>query len=114
MTVPLLLDEHIEHEVYHRLTRDGHDVTHVHFHETLRRGDEDEVLADHSLEYGCLIVTYDDDFVQYYDQSEYWGVLFFADDSWSPQQVGDTTQQILDLYDESTLQQMNVVGQEWL
>jgi predicted nuclease of predicted toxin-antitoxin system len=114
MSVPLLLDEHVEHEVYHRLQKYGYEVEHIHFHDTLQKGDEDHTLADYSLANGVLVVTYDDDFQRKYDHSEYWGVLLLSDDDWSAVQVADTIHQILDLYDEPALQQMNVVGREWL
>lgn len=114
MSVPILLDEHVEHEVYHRLQKYGHEVEHIHFHDTLQKGDEDSALADYSLTNDVLIVTYDDDFERKYDHSEYWGVLFFSDDDWPATEVADTVHRILELYDETTLRQMNVVGREWL
>jgi predicted nuclease of predicted toxin-antitoxin system len=114
MTVALLLDEHIEHEVYHRLQGYGYRVEHVHFHSDLHRGDSDTTLAEYSLEHERVLVTYDDDFEANHDESDYYGVLFFSDDEWSASEVTETVHSILDLYDESSLQQLNVVGREWL
>lgn len=113
-SVSLLLDEHIEHETYHRLQSYGHDVEHVHFHDTLQKGDADRKLADYSLKNDVLLVTYDDDFEVQYDESEYWGVLFFSDDDWSSGEVADTVHEILEQYDAESLQQLNLVGREWL
>lgn len=57
-----LLDENLEHEVYHRLRNRGHDVRHVGLSDELRKGDSDEALATFSLESRFVIGTYDDDF----------------------------------------------------
>jgi predicted nuclease of predicted toxin-antitoxin system len=114
MSVPLLLDEHVEHEVYYRLESDGYQVEHVALHDTLERGDSDRTLAEYSLEHGALIITYDDDFAQHHDESDYWGVLFFSDDDWSANEVAETVHRIVELYDESTLKGINLVGREWL
>jgi predicted nuclease of predicted toxin-antitoxin system len=114
MSVLLLLDENIEHEAMHRLRKYGHDVEHINFHETLQPSDEDETLAHYSLENEALIVTYDDDFATAFTESAYWGVLLLSDDSWSATQVADVVHRILNLYDESSLSQLNLVGREWL
>jgi len=57
-----LLDENIEHEVYHRLESDGHDVLHVEISDELHEGDTDESLAAVSRSGDWIIITYDDDF----------------------------------------------------
>lgn len=114
MTASLLLDEHVEHEVCHRLRDYGHDVEHIKFHDSLEQGDADDTLADYSLANDIPIVTYDDDFEVHHDESDYWGVLFFSDDSWSASDVADTVHEILRLYDSGSLRGMNVVGREWL
>lgn len=114
MSVPLLLDENIEHEVYHRLERDGYEVAHVDFHSEFQKGADDETLAAYSLAHDVCIVTYDDDFETHYDESQYWGVLFLSDNDWAATTVAETLTRILELYDESSLQGMNVVGREWL
>lgn len=113
-SVSLLLDENIEHEAMYRLRKYGHDVEHVTFHETLRPGDTDARLVRYSLETDSLIVTYDDDFVTSFDESDYWGVLLLSDDEWTATEVADTVNRILELYDASSLAQLNVVGREWL
>lgn len=114
MSIPVLLDEHVEPEVYRKLQTYGHDVEHVLSHDTLRRGDDDQTLAAYSLANEVLIVTYDDDFHTSLDETAYWGVLVFSDNEWSATDVADTIHQILQLYDEATLSQLNVVGREWL
>jgi predicted nuclease of predicted toxin-antitoxin system len=62
MAYRLVLDENVEHDVYHRLTNYGHDVTHVDFVSTLGKGVDDRSIADYSRETNRVIVTYDDDF----------------------------------------------------
>lgn len=114
MEPPILLDEHVEHEVLYKLRHYGHTVEHIDLHNQLQKGDEDHVLAQYSRSHHALIVTYDDDFQTDYDESDYWGVLFFTDDDWTATQVADVVHEILELYPPSALQQMNVVGREWL
>jgi len=114
MSVPLLLDENLEHEVYHRLRSYGYDVVHVDYHDELAKGDSDHRLVRFSREHDRLIVTYDDDFESQYDADDYWGVLFFTDNDWSATAVADTVHRILDLYPPADLRGMNVVGREWL
>lgn len=114
MAVPLLLDEMVEHRVYDRLQTYDHEVDHVHFHDTLSDGDSDDRLAEYSRKHSVLIVTYDDDFETNFDESEYWGVLLVSDDDWSATEVADTVHTILELYDSATLQQLNLVGRDWL
>ena len=110
----ILLDENLEHEILHRLRNYGYEAEHIDLHENLQKGDEDETLAQYSLENDVLIVTYDDDFEAHYDESDYWGVLLLTDNDWSATDVADTVHQILNLYPPQALQQMNVVGREWL
>mgnify|MGYP000365471695 CR=1 FL=1 len=114
MSTPVLLDENLGHEVCYRLRNDSHDVEHVDFHDQLQKGDDDDSIAQYSLRNDVLIVTYDDDFEEYYDESDYWGVLFFTDNDWSAADVADTVHRILTLYPPSELQGMDVVGREWL
>lgn len=111
---PVLLDENVEHEVLHRLRNYGHTVEHIDFHDQLQKGAEDHVLAQYSRSNQALIVTYDDDFETDHDESDYWGVLFLVDGDWTAVQVADVIHRILELYPATALQQMNVVGREWL
>jgi predicted nuclease of predicted toxin-antitoxin system len=110
----LLLDQNIEPEVRHRLENYGHTAEHVLTHDTLQRGDSDWKLAAYSLEHEVVILTYDSDFGEAFDESDYWGVLAISDDSWSAKQVADVVHTILDFYDEQSLRQFNPVGREWL
>jgi hypothetical protein len=41
-------------------------------------------------------------------------VLFLVDSDWTAIQVADVVHRILELYPPAELQQMNVVGREWL
>lgn len=114
MVPPVLLDENLEHEVLHRLRKFGHEAEHIDFHVDLQKGDEDETIAQYSLENSVLIVTYDDDFEDHYDESDYWGVLLLTDNDWSATDIADTVHRILELYPPPALRQMNVIGREWL
>jgi len=49
MMYRLVLDENVEHEVYHRLANYGHDVTHVDFVSELGKGVDDQSIADYPL-----------------------------------------------------------------
>lgn len=114
MSVPLLLDENLEHEVLHRLRDYGHEVVHVDSSAGLGKGANDGNLARFSLENDVLIVTYDADFETHYGESDYWGVLLLTDNRWSATDVADTVHRIVELYPPTDLRGMNVVGREWL
>jgi len=114
MGPPVLLDENLEHEVLYRLRHYGHTVDHIDLHTQLQKDDDDDRLAEYSRSNQALIVTYDDDFETEYDESDYWGVLLLSDNDWTATQVADVVHEILELYPPSELQQMNVVGREWL
>ncbi|MFB6311166.1 MAG: DUF5615 family PIN-like protein [Salinirussus sp.] len=114
MGPPVLLDENIEHEVLYRLRNYGHTVDHIDLHDELLKGVDDQTLVRYYRANDALIVTYDDDFETYYDESDYWGVLFFSDGDWTATQVADVVHEILERYPPSALQRMNVVGREWL
>ncbi|WP_435193845.1 DUF5615 family PIN-like protein [Natronomonas sp. EA1] len=57
-----LLEEIIEHEVYHRLVDAGHDVVHVEVGGAPEKGSTDAELAVFSRAERRVIATYDDDF----------------------------------------------------
>lgn len=114
MSLRLLLDENIEHEVYHRLRDSGDAVEHVDYHEKLEKGAEDSVLTRYSLDNEALIVTYDDDFEDHHEESDYWGVLFLTDGSWSATEVATPVDRVVELYPSAQLRGMNVVGRQWL
>lgn len=113
MALRLLLDEHVEHEVKHRLENLGHDVEHVDLHTTLRKGDTDRDLAAYSRSEERIIVTYDDDFLDFAD-SEFEAVLLFEDASMSARNVADVVHTISDHYPQSELDGLQKVGREWL
>lgn len=48
MAVSFLLDENIEHEVLHRLTKRDYTAEHVEFHPELRKGTDDTPIAEFS------------------------------------------------------------------
>lgn len=114
MTYRLLLDEHIEHEVFHRLGNYDHDVEHVEFASSLGKEATDGEIARYSLEVDRLILTYDDDFVTKFDEDAYRGVFFFEDEQMSYQQVADITHAVSHVYPQDQVSGLEKVGREWL
>jgi len=102
MGLRLLLDEHVEHEVMHRLENRRHDVEHIDLHETLNKGDTDQDLVQYSRSDSRLIVTYDDDFLGFPEQ-EYHCVLFFGDESMSAKNVADVVHTVSEQIPEDEL-----------
>ena len=93
-----LLDENLEHEVFHRLRNGGHEVRHVDLSEELSKGDSDGDLAAFSRESQFVIVTYDDDFR----------------DDLSAKTVAGVLDEISTYYDGSDLRGFLTIGRSWL
>lgn len=98
MVYRLLLDENVEHEVYHRLENYGHDVEHVDFISELGKGTDDYPIAEYSHDTGRQIVTYDDDFVLEVDETQYEGTLYVTDSTLSVKDVADITHAVSQQY----------------
>lgn len=109
----LLLDENVEHEVYHRLRNYGHDVAHVDLSDGVSKGDRDTDLAAFSLAETRVVVTYDDDFFEF-DPATYHGVLFFEDERLSAGEVADIVHRISKYYDTADLTGLQKAGRELL
>lgn len=109
-----LLDENLEHEVRHRLSKLGYEVTHVELEPTLGKGTTDTSIAEVSLERGWIIVTYDPDFVTDHSESEYFGAVYFEDDDLSAKEVADVLHTMASAYPESEFGQLQFGGREWL
>jgi predicted nuclease of predicted toxin-antitoxin system len=109
-----LLDENLEHEIYHRLENDDHDVIHVEVSEGLSKGDSDTDLGKRSLQDERVVVTYDDDFLTELSEADYYAVLYFADQSLSAREVADILEEISTHYDEEQLRGVRTVGRSWL
>ena len=109
-----LLDENLEHEVYHRLENFGHDLLHVEVSDGLRKGDSDETLAERSREEGWIIVTYDDDFWTEFPESTYGALLYFPDQSLSARQVAEVLHEVSTYYDRGELVGSQKIGRSWL
>ncbi|PSQ30067.1 hypothetical protein BRD09_05660 [Halobacteriales archaeon SW_10_68_16] len=114
MSLSLLLDENIEHEVLHRLRERGYDVEHVDTHPSLDKGVSDDALARHSLEAGRIIVSYDPDWVTDFSEDEYHCVLLFEDQSLSSRQVVQIVYTMSETYPESAFRGLQKVGRSWL
>jgi len=91
MVYRLILDENVEHEVFHRLENYGHDVEHVDLVSELGKGTDDYPIAQYSRDTDRVIVIYDDDFVLEVDETDYRAVLYIHDARVSVKQVADVT-----------------------
>lgn len=114
MSYRLLLDENVEHEVFHRLESKYHDIEHVDFVPTLEKGTSDEMLAQYSVENDRTIVTYDDDFIGTLSDSEYRAVIFFEDDTMSAREVAEILHVMSTVYPHDAVHGLQKAGKEWL
>lgn len=111
MTV--LVDEHIEHEGYHRLRGTNHEVRHVDLSDQLRKGATDAELVNFSRESRCILVTYDDAFRDYVSESALYGVLYLPDQTLSAKHIADVLQDISTYFDQRTLRGFTTVVSSW-
>lgn len=109
-----LLDENMEHEVYHRLESDGHDILHVEISDELATGDTDESLAAVSQSGDWIIVTYDDDFRDDFDETDYRAVLYFVDQTLSAKTIAEVLETISTYYEQDELRRFLTVGRSWM
>jgi len=109
----VLLDENLEHEVYHRLRHDGHDVVHVDIDDELHKGDSDTDLGAFSRRDRRVLLTYDDDFRDL-DPSAYHAVLFVEQQTLSAREVADIINEISKYYETEDLGGFQTVGRSWL
>jgi len=109
-----LLDENLEHEVFHRLRNDGHEVRHVDLSDDLQKGDSDDALAEFSRDHEFLIVTYDDDFRDEFSADEYHAVLYLPDQTLLAREIADALHEISTYYRSDDLQGFVTVGKSWL
>jgi predicted nuclease of predicted toxin-antitoxin system len=114
MAYRLILDENVEHEVFHRLENYGHDVEHVDFVPELGKGTSDRPIARYSLDTDRVIVTYDDDFVLKIDEDDYRAVRSVGDETLSTKQVADVVHAVTTAYPQEELDGLEYVGDEWL
>jgi predicted nuclease of predicted toxin-antitoxin system len=114
MPYQLVLDENVEHDVYHRLENYGHDVEHVDFVPDLGKGANDDPIAQYSLKTDRVILTYDDHFVLDIDQDEYRAVVYMGDATLSAKQVADIVHAVSQLYPQEELDGVEHVGDAWL
>lgn len=114
MVYRLLLDENVEHEVYHRLENYGHDVEHVDFISELGKGTEDHPIARYSQDTDRTIITYDDDFVLEVDETEYNGALYINDATLPVKQVADMIHAVSQHYPQSEIEGIEYISDEWL
>lgn len=109
-----LLDENLEHEIFHRLQNHDHEVIHVDLSDELSKGDADDDLVRFSSEREFVIVTYDDDFRDDFSEDEYHAALFLPDQTLSAKRIADALHDISTYYQHSDLQGFMTVGKSWL
>jgi len=114
MTYRLLLDEHIEQEVFERLDNRGHDVVRVTGVPELGQGATDEALAAYSKETDRTIVTYDDDFIETVSQAGYRATLYFENDSLPAHDVATIIDRMSEVYPHDEVTGLQKTGKEWL
>ncbi|WP_436906568.1 DUF5615 family PIN-like protein [Halosimplex marinum] len=109
-----LLDENLEHEVVHRLRNRDHEVVHVDLSGELSKGDPDSDLAAFSREREFVIVTYDDDFRDDFEDDDYHAVLYLPDQTHSAKRIAGALDEIASYYGEGDLRGFLTVGESWL
>lgn len=109
-----LLDENLEHEIFHRLQSYEHDVVHVDRSAELNKGDSDSTLATFSREQNFVIVTYDDDFRDEFSDDDYHAVLYLPDQTLSARTIADALHEISTYYQQSDLKGFVTIGKNWL
>jgi len=114
VTYRLLLDENVEHEVFHRLVNLGHDVEHVDFVTDFGKGATDEALATHSRDTDRAIVTYDDDFIERIPPEAYRATIYFENDTMSAREVADIVHSMSEVYPFDEVVGLQKAGREWL
>jgi predicted nuclease of predicted toxin-antitoxin system len=110
----LLLDEHLEQETYDRLEDAGHDVEHVDCVPSLGKGSSDVALARYGESSDRIIVTYDDDFVDLVSNEGSPAVLFFEDDTLSPESIAAVITAMSAVYPHDEVHGLQKTGREWL
>lgn len=110
----LLIDENVEHEVYHRLDNFGHDVEHVEFVDELGKGAPDRELAAYSTRTDRTIVTYDEDFIEGTPPSQYRAAIFFEDEEMSAKEAADIVHAMSEAYPHEKVGGLEKAGREWL
>jgi predicted nuclease of predicted toxin-antitoxin system len=114
MSLPLLLDEMVEHEVMHRLENFGHDVEHVTVHNNICRGDSDRTLAEYSLEAERIVVTYDSDWVENLSDDQFHCAIVIGNERLSAKEVSQIVHNMCRTYPESQFRGLQKAGQNWL
>jgi predicted nuclease of predicted toxin-antitoxin system len=114
MSLSLLLDEMVEHEVMHRLETFGHNVEHVDFHNKLGKGDSDRTLAEYSLDAERIVVTYDPDWVETLSENEFHCVILLENEWLSAGEVAQIVHNISETYPESEFRGLQKAGKNWL
>lgn len=110
----LVLDENVEHEVFHRLENYGHDVEHADFVSELGKGAGDLTIAAYSLATDRMILTYDDDFVLDISEDDYLAALYVSDATLSPRDVADIVHEMSRYYVMEEINGVEHVNPVWL
>lgn len=108
-----LLDENLEHEVYHRLVDAGHDVVHVEVGSAPEKGATDAELAAFSRTERRVIATYDDDF-RSLPADSYHAVLYLPDQTLSARTIATALDTVSEYYSTTELGGFMTLGKSWL
>ena len=113
MPYRLVLEENVEHEVYHRENY-GHDVEHVDFVPEVGKGDNGDPITQCSVNTDRAVVTCDGDFILDTDRDEYRAVPYIGDTTLSAKRVTDTVHAVSQLYPQEELDGVEHAGDAWL
>jgi predicted nuclease of predicted toxin-antitoxin system len=102
MAARFLVDENVERQVCDRLNAYGHTTEYVPDVSALGIGSSDGEIASYSNAYGCIILTFDDDFVLNHEQSAYHAVVLYEDATISARETADIAQAIVAAYPNSS------------
>lgn len=83
-------------------------------HDELNKGASDNRLARYSLESGCIILSYDPDWITEFSEEEYHCVLAFEDQSLTARQVARIIHSMWEAYPESEFRGLQKAGRNWL
>jgi predicted nuclease of predicted toxin-antitoxin system len=114
MAARFLLDENVERQVCDRLDAYGHTTEYVPDIPALGIGTSDAEIAAYSNAHGCIILTFDDDFVLDHEQSAFHAVVLYEDATISARETADIAQAIVQAYPNSSEIGIEYGTHDWL
>lgn len=115
MSLRVLADENVDHQVVYRLAHYGHDIEHVDFVSALGKGSSDETIARYSRQEDRHILTNDDDFLTDFTGDEYHGLFFITDETLAGTEIAEIVHTISELVpSERPTNTILYVSSNWL